>query len=225
MFKVEAFTNDIVVAARANAELARLALIEQAEKERERVISEQGGRSGILPSFEQIVDGVLGAPLESVSPGGVIVFRWNYLGEVVRGILQTLTARGPRLKGEWLEGLQVFVDGLHYQSENGDFDVGLITGATAEIRIVETVPYARRLEVGFSQDGTTPFVKQVPRKLIEKIAEESKSMYGTIAYIFFNYSDISNPYMLKTSRSHRRRYGVLVDWMQYPSIIIRPRHV
>ena len=182
--------------------------------ERDRVLAEQGGRSGLVPLYRQIVDGVEGAPLTNVKPAGVIVFAWQYLAEVVRDTYDALIKRSPRDSGAYIAGLILLVDG----QETGLEKIG---ANTREVRIVASVPYARRLEVGKRKGGGS-FVLQVPSHIVEETAIVARRLVGQIASFDFSYSNLSDVYTLRRSSSRRRRGHASAE-VRYPTIVIRPR--
>lgn len=226
MFTREAMTGFINTIALASVQLpakqSQQLLIETAMRERDRVIAESQARSGFVPHYRQVVDGVLDAPLTAVKPFGYILFSWQYLQEIVLEIVHALADRAPVLKGDYLNSIYVFVDDVVAAMGAGDeAHLKEITLTTKRIVIVPTVPYARRLEVGRSRDGSM-FVKQVRAHIVEETAITSNKLYGTLADISFNYVDISQPYILKQAYSRARRHDRKNDMVRYPAIIIEP---
>ena len=198
-----------------NAEQSSALLARVAAGERDRVLTEQAGRSGLAPLYRQIVDGEDGAPLAAVKPDGVIVFAWQYLGEIVRDTYEALIKRSPRDSGAYIAGLVILVDGEEAGLEAIDIN-------TREVRIVASVPYARRLEVGTRRGGGS-FVLQVPSHIVEETAIVARRLAGALAAISFTYADLSDAYTLRRSSGHRRRHGRLQADVRYPAILIRPR--
>ena len=206
------FVNTLTVNTQAlNADAATDLLVRTATAARDRVLGGVPRPSG----YRQIVDGAEGAPLTDVKPDGVIVFAWQYLGEVVQDTYGALVNRSPRDTGEYIAGILVLVDG---QEASAD----AITADTAEVFIVASVPYARRLEVGKRKSGGS-FVVQVAPHIVEETAIVARQLYGDLAAITFTYVDLSDAYGLRTAASHRRRHGRLVTDVQYPAIRIVPR--
>jgi hypothetical protein len=218
------FINTISIASeKLPAEASKARLIALAIEERDRVLGEAVSRSGMVPPYRQVVDGVLGAPLTAVKPNGYILFSWMYLGEVVREIVRALAARAPVETGAYLQSIIVFVDGVPAALGASD-EVHLkeIVLGTKRIVIVPTVPYARRLEVGTRHDGSA-FVIQVAPHIVEQTAIISRRRYGNFADISFNYVDISNPYVLKRPYNRKHRHDRTNTMVRYPAIIIEPR--
>lgn len=198
---VKGLTDDAAVAA----------MVRTATDAKARVLNGTPKPSG----YRQIVDQVEGAPLQAVRPDGVIIFSWQYLGQVVQDIYEALVARSPIVSGRYVSGIEVIADG-EMSAPDADFSTA------KQIIIVATVAYSRKLEVHLRKDSR-PFVVQVPPHIVQDTADAAVRMYGDLAAIEFNYVEISNPYMLRTNISHRRRHGRTVTNMEYPAIIIEPR--
>lgn len=205
-------------AAQGKAAIQRVAIAE-----RDRVLAEQKARSGLAPTYRQIVDGVLGAPLDAAEATSTVVFVWQYHLEVVRDTLQALISRSPVLSGNYVRSIILLVDGTQAElGPNGEIEGAGIGAETREVVIVATADYARRLEVGKRKDGS-PVVRQVAPHIVEETAIVARRLFGTVATITFAYVEISNPYVLKRASSHRRVRGRLVTEMTYPAIRISPR--
>lgn len=192
-------------------EAAVAALVRTAETAKARVLGGQPKPSG----YRQIVDGADGAPLAVVKPNGVIIFSWQYLGHVVQDIYEALVARSPVVSGRYIASIEVVIDGAA-----GTIDDDMSNAK--EVMLIATAPYSRRLEVGNRKDGS-PFVIQVPQHIVEDTRDMAVKLYSTLAAIEFNYVDISNPYQLRTTTSHRRRHGRTITHLEYPAIIITPK--
>ncbi len=206
------FVNTLTVNTQAmTADAATDLLVRTATAARDRVLGGVPRPSG----YRQIVDGAEGAPLTDVRPDGVIIFAWQYLGEVVLDTFGALVNRSPRDTGAYVAGILVIADGEEVTAENLPPDA-------REVLIVASVPYARRLEVGKRKSGGS-FVVQVAPHIVEETAIVARQLYGSLAAITFTYVDLSNPYALRTAASHRRRHGRLITDVQYPAIRIVPR--
>lgn len=210
------FVNTLQVdVAGLNARESSALLARVAAAERDRVLIQQTGRSGLAPQFRQVVDGAEGTPLSAVRPDGVIVFAWTYLAEVVRDTYDALVKRAPRDSGAYIAGLIILVDGR-------EAGLDAIIAKTREVRIVASVPYARRLEVGKRRSGG-PFVVQVPSHIVEETAIVARRLAGDLASISFNYVDLTDGYTLRRASRHRRRLGRTHRDVRYPAILITPR--
>lgn len=181
-------------------------------KAHEEIIRAKSGRV-MRPSFEHIVDGRKGAPLDSVKPDGILVTNYDSRPEIVFATLAALTRNSPRLSGEYARSHIILVNGTQVS------EVPSALAYSDVVTITNTVPYARRLEVGVSEDGT-PFVVQVAPRIYERTAKrEIIPQFRQIADIRFAYVDISGAYRRKRSGGRRDR-GV-GSAIRYPAIIIK----
>jgi hypothetical protein len=192
-------------------EASKELLVKTAVQARNRVLHGTPKPSG----YRQVVDGREGAALDAVRPDGTILFAWQYLAEVAEDTLGALENRSPHHSGAYILGLRVYVNG-------SETELAEINSDTREVRIVATVPYARRLEVGKRKSGG-PFVLQVRPHIVEQTAIVARKLYGSLADIRFGYVDLTNAYHLRTSASHRRVRSRTITDVQYPAIIITPR--
>ncbi|MGE4043584.1 MAG: hypothetical protein AB7F35_01930 [Acetobacteraceae bacterium] len=210
------FVNTLQVnVADLNAKEASALLARVATAERDRVLTQQRARSGLMPHYRQIVDGKEGTPLTAVNPDGVIVFAWQYLAEIVRDTHEALVRRSPRGSGAYIAGLIILVDGQEAGIEAIDAD-------TRAVHIVASVPYARRLEVGKRKAGGS-FVLQVRSHIVEETAIVARRLAGNLASFAFTYVDLSDAYALRRRSGHRRRAGRMQTDVRYPAILITPR--
>ncbi len=210
------FVNQLQVdTSKLNAAQSKALLVRVATAERDRVIGDARARSGFPPAYRQVVDGREGASLETVRPDGTILFAWQYLAEIVDDTYNALVNRSPRDKGQYVAGLITLLDGV-------EAPLSTVSADTREIRIVASVPYARRLEIGRRRGGGA-FVLQVAPHIVEETAIVARKLFGTLASVTFGYSDLTGAYALRTSSSHRRHRGRLVTDVRYPTITITPR--
>lgn len=154
---------------------------------------------GRIPPRTITVDGTVGAPLESVRPdGGSIIVEWEIVTDVLAWIGQTLRERSPVVSGAYRDGWTLLADGTEV-SEGGQ------TPAADVYTFVNTVPYARKIEVGLTESGR-PFVIQVPNRIAERTAKDAQSRFGNIAKIQSTFISLAESYTLKTNaRGARRR--------------------
>lgn len=209
------FVNTLTVnTTQLNAKAAVALLAQTAAAARDRVLAEQSARAGIAPTYRQVVDGIEGAPLTTVKPDGVIVFAWSYVGEVILDTVGALIARAPQDKGDYVRSIRIIADGVFVEAD-------AIPNNVAEVLIVPTVPYARRLEVGKKKDGTSFTAKP---HIVQEIAVTAATLYRDLAAIDFVFVEIAGAQKLRAgSRSIRRRGGRVIDKVQQPAIRIRPR--
>lgn len=206
------FVNTLTVQTQAmTAEAAKAALVSTATMARDRVLNGTPRPTG----YRQVVDGVKGAALTAVRPNGMILFAWQYLRLVAEDTRDALVNRAPRDSGAYIAGIILLVDGTEAGPD-------AITIDTKEVRIVASVPYARRLEVGKRKSGA-PFVLQVAPHIVEETAIVARQLWGDLAAFSFTYVDLTGAHRLRNSANHRRRRGRPLTDVQYPAILITPR--
>jgi hypothetical protein len=124
------------IAAQACVDQMQKTLVEAAKSVHRRIM-----QTPPKPSyFTRTVDGVEGLPEERVKPYGIIVYEYSRLDEVVQFALETLFDLSPVLSGEYRSSHLLFVDGVEARNL-ADYRGG-------EIVIINTVPYARKIELG-----------------------------------------------------------------------------
>jgi hypothetical protein len=186
---------------------------------------------GISPIPRLVIDGKAGATLDAIRPDSLIVILWNYLPEAAQRTYDALVQRSPRLSGEYIAGLHMFVDGARAGSDAITFD-------TAEVRIVATVPYARRLEVGMTKSHQ-PYVKRVAPHIVEETAIYAREKFRDIATVTYELIDMPGSYRLRMPISRRARHWRGGRWVRdatsrmrggspetnvlYPSILMAPK--
>jgi hypothetical protein len=221
--QLRGFVREVTVATNRTPALMHDALVRTAIAQRDRVIAEQTARSGFAPHYRQIVDGVLGAPLEAVKPTGVIVFAWDYILEVVIEAMAALAAAVPVRTGNLLEHIRLFADGVEAARDGGgEAGFGDIALNTKQVVIVVDVEYARRLEVGLTKSGA-PVVHLARPHFVEQTAIILQSRFRDQARVTFTYSHLGGAAgIIQANFGHRRRRGEKGP-MTYPSIVIEPR--
>jgi hypothetical protein len=210
---LDAFRNTLTVATRdLTGPQAQALLHDTARKERARVLAEQRQRAGIAPTTMVAADGRRGAPIEAAQR--LVVIEYGYLREVVQEVLRELIVRSPKRTGAFARGYAVLVNGAEIQA------LDQIGHDAAEVLIVNTMPYARRLEIGKSADGS-PFVVQVRPRFIEAVALALRSRFGNVAQLWFNYFDLEGAYALRRrgGSGKARAAGAAI---RYPGIRIVP---
>jgi hypothetical protein len=181
---------------------------------------------GYAPSYITRVDGRIGALLTSVNPrNGVIEFEFEVLDDVLRWIHQALVDGSPVVSGDYEAGHIVLADGK-------PFDIAGRIPPAQEYRFTNTVPYARKIEIGTTESGRA-FVIQVRPRLYERVGNQAAARFG-------NRADISHGFMAvdegaigdwagsASAESHGRSKGgsakSQAEWLRrQPVIIVRNR--
>lgn len=148
-----------------------------------------------------IVDGREGAALNSVREGGIIAAVWPFHLPVIDFAWATLAALSPYRTGRYQAGHIMLVDGVEHIP-------GDPVSPTAEVIFVNLLPYARRIEHGWSA--------QAPNGVYEAAMQIVRARFGNIADIRFRYTRIA---AAGISADQSRRHGD--DAL--PSIVIRPK--
>jgi hypothetical protein len=176
---------------KATEEAARALLLKVATEGNTRTLDEQTQRSGITPSVEAYANTPGNKNLASVKLPGPIVYRYQYLGEIVQVALKALEDASPARSGRYKSSHTVFLNGIQMRS----LPPTLL--ASDEIIISNIVPYARRLEIGKTKAGRD-FVIQVPNRIYERVAKSALiPKYRNVAKIAFNYVSLPNAYVTK----------------------------
>lgn len=137
---------------------------------------------GAVPPHTVYVDGRQGAVLESVKPdGGRIVFEFDMAMDVLKWIGEQLVLRSPVVSGAYRGAHTLFADGVAVS--------GGALQVAEQYTFINPLPYARRLEIGRSADGS-PFLVQVPNRIYERTAEDAKRRFGNLADIRFSYTAV-----------------------------------
>lgn len=135
---------------------------------------------GRIPPKTITVDGRRGAALESVNPnGGDVIVEYDVFVDVLRQIADMLVERSPVVSGAYKRGHTLFADGR-------EVPLGGNIPLADEYVFINSVPYARKIEVGKTKSGRA-FVIQVPNRIYERTAKDAKSRFGNSADISFGY--------------------------------------
>ncbi|WP_434603813.1 hypothetical protein [Acetobacter oryzoeni] len=122
-------------------------------------------QSGAAASqYVQRVDGKLGAPEEAAKfNGGSVTYLFNTLGEATVWALEELRKRSPVHSGAFRKSWAILVNGKGWTDAPGKVPMG------SEVRIVNTMPYARKIEVGGQRISVPPgIVEGVRRPLMRR---------------------------------------------------------
>lgn len=152
-------------------------------RERHAAIARREHRRIMLASpqpagFERFVDGRLGAPEESVKAHGLIVYHYSRMAEVVQYAMNVLFDLSPVLSGDYRNAHRLFLDGAAVSDLQG-WEAG------HEVAITNTVPYARKIEVG-RMKMRVPGSGMVYQQALRKVA----ARYGNLVKVSFTYRAI-----------------------------------
>jgi hypothetical protein len=142
----EYFERELKVALQGSFEEMNAELAAFAKSELHRVISE-----GIAsPIYDRYVNGVMGAPEESVRIPNGILYTFSNWPLVINAALEELRKRVPRKTGRYASSFTVLVN------ERPVTDFGTIP-ANAEVIIFNPQPYTRKMESGGNGPGKRHF--------------------------------------------------------------------
>lgn len=198
--------------ARMNADAARRLMADTAEAEKARVIRQQTQRGGIAPTLAQVVDSKRGAAFDAVRPDGVILLEWGYVREVALALLNAIRDAGPKRSGDWAAELVILSDGVQVS------DAKMIPHLAQEVKVVSTVPYARRLEIGKTRRGDPFILDDEDFRLVERTALRLRKVYAEVAKVSFGYVSLTNAHQLTNRNARRGRGGGEV---RYPAALIQ----
>lgn len=176
---------------------------------------------GRVPPHQTFVDGRPNAPLESVNPErGVIAFEFDLVFDVLRWIGDALIERSPVVSGEYRRGHTLFADGA-------EIPIGDELPIADEYSFTNTVPYARKIEIGKTKSGRA-FVIQVEPRIYERTAREARSRFGNVAKIEYTFRGIVggqqvNPLGLVRNKRGQGAREHNKPQNRFPTIVVRLR--
>lgn len=181
MARFETFARDLQLATAdlqpevINRELARFAKEELAK-------AIDGGEASSI--YTQYVNGVEGAPVDSVRVPGAVLFEFSYWQPIIAFALDALRKRSPVLTGRY-QNTHVVMIGSQIVAP----DVEIAAGE--EVMLVNTQPYARVLEVGNVQvRAPGDAIYQSTRQVVQR-------QFGKAVDIRFRMVTIPGGYRLK----------------------------
>lgn len=180
---------------------ASAALAQAWTGEHEKLLADARRRGGVQPAYLVAVDRQRGKPVTQARE--MIVSVYDYRREAVQHAMDVLLRNSPQRSGNYKRGHQVFVN----NSPVGQACPPLAEGD--QVFIANTVPYARRLEVGLKNDGSA-FVVQVSPRIYERSLKEVRRRFANAVRITMTYVDLQGAYVTKGSlrqiraRGHRR---------------------
>lgn len=166
--------------------------------------------------YKTFVDGREGAPLESVSPGGTILFRFQRVAQAIDWIYAELLSRsplGPDKDGHYRDDHFLFIN---------DVQVSVAQGAPLEIPpgatlvFLDDKPYSRKIELGESFQATDG--------VYELTARDARKQFPS-ADISFTYRALMSGALVDTTAivggSKRGAKVANKSSLRYPAITLR----
>lgn len=150
-----------------------------------------------VPPKTITVDGRQDESLSTISPDrGIIIAEYRLVGDVLSWIAETLRNISPIQSGDYRKGHIMLADGAEADPHNPPMAT-LYT-------FLNTVPYARKIEIGKTESGRD-FVVQVPNRIYIRTGDEAKSKFGNIAKIRTGFETSSH--VLKNNQASRSFAG------------------
>ncbi len=130
---------------------------------------------GYVPPHETFVDGRQGAPVETVKADGTVIFEFSLIETALAVIAEMLIIASPVLTGQFRSSIALFADG-------DEVEPGKVPPNASEFVFLSTVPYARKIERGLSQ--------QAPDGVFQVVANLASRRFGNIARVRFGYRSL-----------------------------------
>ena len=215
-----AFRRSLQVALAGAQEQVRANHVAAARAILDRTIAERP----VKPSVTQVVDGKLGAALETVNVPGVILFRLGVLEEVIGFALKSAFDLSPRRSGRYrLSWVAMMANGKGYE--------GGPLGPDEIVFVVNPQPYARKIQTrGARIAGVAPGIA-------DRIANALRAAFGDAIRVEVKFINLPTGYALRrglaapsvnqgvrrTGPSRRRRKQVVGERITYPAVQLRQR--
>lgn len=198
---------------------ARAFLVQTAKAGHRKIMSEAVGRAGIEPTWIAYGDAP-GTPIESAKQR--IVYRYYYVREILNELLRMLRAASPVGSGAYRNAHEIYVDGRPIAAGA----IPLIRPGQ-ELMIANSMPYARRLEVGKTEAGRD-FLISVPNRIYERTAQSAMAKFKNTAKVSFGYVTLPAAHIhrghpghgLGTKSARRRRVAHKGEEVRAPAIFI-----
>lgn len=204
MARPQAFERELKIATAGLEPDAIRALLAKTAKE---ALSE-AQRSGDAPAnFRRFVNGREGVSEEQVNPPGPIVYEFSWLPEITEYGLAFWKERAPKESGDYARSVIVLVNGR----QTSNFTA---IAPDAEVVIVATVPYARKVEVGAMKMRVPPGIAQDTRQAILR-------RFGNVVQAEVRFINLAGGYVLR--RNHGRAGRRAGQEVTYPAVIVTMR--
>lgn len=170
--------------------------------------------------YVQFVDGREGAALESVKPGGNIIFRFNRLSHVLDWIYEQLVQHSPIGPDSpphlhYFEDHELWIDGARVSAAVGEV-IDVPPGGTA--MFINLRAYARKIENGLSSQAPSGVYQ------ITAIAAQRRFPAASITFDYQSYP--AEVFTTGRSAQHhvRRSNSAHPGSYRYPTITVRARN-
>lgn len=202
---------------------AKALLLRVASEGHARIMREAAQRSEVIPEWDAYANTPGNTNLASVRLPGPIVYRYRYLRETILTAIKMLEEASPTAgSGKYKNSHTVWINGIQASPST-------IIKSTDEVFIANSVPYARRLEVGKTKSGRD-FLISVPNRIYERTAKRLKTRYRNVADISMGYVTLPGAYVIKgrlpssyglPSGKRRKRVQKAGEAVRAPAIFIK----
>lgn len=205
MARLQSFRAQVDLAkSRLTGEYRRQALIKAAKEAHAEAAAINVRALGHPVESVTIVDGRRGAPMESVKAGGVVVHLFAVHQAAIEFTAETLSRLSP-----WDTGLY---ENSHLLLVNGEeVEWGAAIGVDDVVTFVNLLPYARRLEQGWSD--------QAPDGVYEVASEIVRARFGNIVTVRFSYGYFAG----MAAGKNRGTKAAINRASSYPMIQLSPK--
>lgn len=161
------------------------------------------------PPYRRVVDGIEGKPITAVNLYGTIIYEWGLHLHIIDEALKMLIQMSP-IESPASDPVR-YVD-HHKILVNGDsYTKGADIGINDIVQITNLVPYARRIEHGWSP--------QADDGVYQLVAEILKRKYSKVVDIEFTYEDYVGGKDIPGKPFSPKK----LSQVRYPTIIIGPK--
>lgn len=173
------------------------------------------------PHYDKFVNGQPGVVEERVRLPGPIVYVFSWLDEVVELALESLRKEspiGPAERGHYMDSHEVLIGGQVVASSKNPGAVRSIEiPPRAEVVISNSMPYARKIEVGAMRKMS------VPPRVYEQARQAVLRQYRRLVTCELRFITRSDGYQLRAALNKRRSRGTDGTVLTYPALVINLR--
>ena len=136
--------------------------------------------------------------------------------DVLAWIASELIARSPVVSGGYRDSHALYGDGKPLMAASA-VSPDAVVPVAEEYSFTNTVPYARKIELGQTRAGRD-FVIQVPNRIYERVAEDARQRFRGLAEIRYEVRAVINEFQTPQRHAWRPHNRPAV---RYPSIVVR----
>lgn len=197
--RLQAFRQTITVHwPQATEQQARALLVRTAREGIAEIVGRQSA-DGVPPGVTVYANRPGNPNIETVKLPGPIVALFDYRRKIAAEALLALIKASPVVSGAYRDSHTLFLNGAPVAGRLPEL------GPQDELMITNTVPYARRIEIGKTKSGR-PFVRQVPPRIYETVAGQMTRRGGILVNVRFAYVSLPGGFVARGRLSSH--YGV-----------------